>query len=274
MKSDTTSFKVAMYFLLITSSIFTVLFLIGIIMYGAEEIGNGSIPILIISAITFIITLSVIINASISKKKRMENIQKSIENLKNSAFDISKQVVEFNWHMGLLIDENNNNWALLLPENEKTTTYKFTDLVEYEIMEDNNSLIKGKIGSTIASGLLFGGLAALAASSGPRNSVSMCKNITLRIVVNNMESPIITIPILNVQTKKNSPLYKKYKNFVMEIAAIFAIIKERAEKEQGIVVVEEDDDNFDDLTKLHELKEKGIITEKEFELKKKDILNL
>jgi hypothetical protein len=66
------------------------------------------------------------------------------------------------------IDENARLWAIgkgMFPSLKKAVPYSYDDIVDFELLEDGSSIIKGGVGSSIVRAALFGGIGAVVGSA-------------------------------------------------------------------------------------------------------------
>lgn len=112
-----------------------------------------------------------------------------------------------------------------------------------------------------------------------RKSKNIVSNLSVRIVTNNIDSPLYTLDLITHQIDINKPLYANLYKVAMEFAnniyaTVQAIINDNnntniSETRQNSI----SNNGLEQLEKLSELKEKGIITQEEFEESKKKILS-
>ena len=92
-----------------------------------------------------------------------------------------------------------------------------------------------------------------------------------------MKRPQIIIPLISMETLKTSVEYRFAIETAKKITAMCAVIKaNQTSKETKEEKAEKTDsaDQYEEISKIFELKEKGIITEEEFNMKKKQLLGL
>lgn len=125
-------------------------------------------------------------------------------------------------------------------------------------------------------GLLFGGLGAIAGGARKKKVNKMCNSITVRIVVNNLQNPAINVNLLSGETEVGSAVYNSAMKEAREIASVLAIIKSKAEAEKHLSVPSiggyQPVSISSEIEKIFELKNRGILTEEEFQKKKRELL--
>ncbi len=169
------------------------------------------------------------------------------------------------------IDENSRQFCVqkdILP---------FESLVNCELLEDGTSIIqKGGTGRAIAGGLLFGGAGAIVgASTAKRKQSEYCTSLRIKITVKNARQ-LYYIDFISSRTKKSSSTYKSAYECAQEcLSALEIIAAENAEiasYEQAKLA--HSLSSADEIRKYKQLLDDGIITEEEFNVKKKQLLQL
>lgn len=204
--------------------------------------------------------------------KRKDKLNSLSSKLEQEGFTVSKKLFNPNNTVALFIDDVNNKWAIAQSIPLKYDIYDYKDLIEYELIEDGSSIIKGRVGSAIVGGALFGAAGAIIGSARGRSTKPTCTSMSINITVDNLNAPHRVIPIISSEVKKSSVIYTSALNTANEIISTLALIKSKAEEAMGVNL--STNCSIDDIEKLYNLKEKGIITEQEFEDKKKQLLNL
>lgn len=171
------------------------------------------------------------------------------------------------------IDENNKKWLMrpgTFDKNTKFRIYNFSDIIDFELLEDEESVIKGGLGRAVAGGVLFGGVGAVVGGvTANRKSKSVCNSLVIKITVNDIENPTIYINLIKKATKKNTNTYKSLYNLAHQILSLLRLMcnskepQNRAQNSESIP---------DQIKKLAELKDQGILTEEEFTKKKTELL--
>ena len=221
----------------------------------------------IILGIIVITLLCIAIYKNISNKKRQEQIEKEENLLKDTGFNIDNKVTDINNQFSIFVDDKNKKWVIYNSKTQIHKIFNYSDLVSFELKEDNNSIISGRAGSSVIGGLLFGGLGAIAGSSGSRKiSETSCSSMILFIVVNNMKNPNLEISIIDKEIKKDSEEYDESIHKAQELVLIMKLILDKNKKEPLKSSTQE-------LRDYKQLLDDGIITKKEFEKKKSEILN-
>lgn len=199
------------------------------------------------------------------------NIIKNREELKEreSLFNPTMSIGEY-----IIFDDKNKMFSF--PKgNRKTnvgTIIKYEELLNFEIIEDGETITKGGLGKALVGGALFG-LAGTIAGGTSKKSKQLCTDLKLKITTRNSQSPIIFINFLDYEIRKDSFLYKQISNNIQEILSKFQLIideydiNNRNSISSTISIP-------DEIKKYKELLDMGAITQEEFEEKKRQLLNM
>lgn len=217
----------------------------------------------------FIITLiGIAIYNNVSKKKREQQIEMEENLLRDEGFNVDNKVTDINKQYSMFVDDKNKKWAIYDSKTYSRGVYNYSDLISFELKEDNNSMVSGRAGSAVVGGLLFGGLGAIAGASGSRKvSETSCNSMILYLVINDMHNPNIEIPIIEKETQKDSDKYDECIHKAQAIVSIMKLILEKNKK------IEPSKNSAQELREYKQLLDDGIITEEEFNKKKNEILN-
>ncbi len=174
----------------------------------------------------------------------------------------------------LQIDENSKTFKI---GNE---LFLYSNLLDFELLEDEQTITKGGLGRAVAGGLLFGGVGAIVGGvTGGKKSKGICNSMKLRVTLKGAHfGDTKYIPIITSQTKVNSFIYKAAQDSAQKCISALSIILDEvnshAEQPQVQVQVNEGVSAADELLKFKNLLDQGIITQEEFDAKKKQLLGL
>ena len=163
-----------------------------------------------------------------------------------------------------------NNW-----KDDTVKIYSFNDIMESEIVVDGNTIVKTSTTSTVwravVGGVLTGGVGAVIGGvTGKKSHNEMVNNIDLKICVNDSSNPFYRIRFLDTECKKGDYLYKTtYQNAERWHGIISTFIKQSELKE---IKNESASSDVNDLLKLKELLDAGLLTNEEFVEQKNKIL--
>ncbi|BAK55890.1 hypothetical protein SFBM_0110 [Candidatus Arthromitus sp. SFB-mouse-Japan] len=179
------------------------------------------------------------------------------------SFTVTKSVSFY-----LEVDEKNKKFLAPL---SKRKIYDFSQLVDFELLEDGESLAKGGLGRALVGGALFGGVGAIVGGvTGKRKGKNICNSLRIKITLDDISDPVLYIDFINVRTDTNNPFYKNIFNSAQECLSILQVISNNTPD----VSVDTGVSSADEILKFKDLLDKGVITQEEFDLKKKDLLGL
>lgn len=180
-------------------------------------------------------------------------------------FDPDKKIGKYIW-----ID-NINKLLMISTKNMMKPKYllRFDNIIGYAVYQDDKEVTKKSgLGRAAVGGLLFGGTGAVVgALTGSETTKSYVKNLWLVLELdgNNTESKKAMIPfIVMSKTDISSQLFKAY---ARDLESCMSAL-------DGILSLNASSGNFDTLRKMKQLLDDGIINPSEFEIKKKELLNL
>ncbi len=232
---------------------------------------------IIVLIIIFIIAF---IGMNKDEEKAKENEYSIEDYLKSKNFKTSQMKIynQYNNRIQLRTDLEHKQIAIcyIFPV-EKTDFIKFTDIIECEIIEDSNTIMKGGVGRAVVGGVLAGGIGAVVGAN-TRASQNVTNSLQIRIVTKNINRSLYTINIITAETQKDSKEYKEAMNFANDVYATITSIINNSEKSNinvgGKKDMEQNNNDFiEQLERLSKLKENGVITQEEFEESKQKILN-
>ena len=177
------------------------------------------------------------------------------------------------------IDENARLWAIgkgMFPSLKNAVPYSYDDIVDFELLEDGSSIIKGGVGSAIVGAALFGSVGAVVGSAtGKKKIKQTCTNLMVKITVKNMASPVEYIKLISSTTSKNSMIYRGAYQDAQEIISLLQLICNQRNSMNNISQGSTHCASAaDEIRKYKALMDEGIITEEEFLSKKKQLLDL
>lgn len=238
--------------------------------------------IFFIIIVALMVGAPILLNASSKDKKMKDNaLQNYIDFINKNGISNSQSISLKNIARIDIETQKKLLGAYSYYESE-SVVLKFEQILDFEIFENGNSVVSSKTGSAIVGGLLFGGLGAIAGASGSRIISDNCKTLKLNIYTTDVTNSVVTLDLLDKGIEKNSTEYENLKDTINKMIGFLKIAREsnrQAErKEDKKVIVENIEDinqnnNLRKLKELAQLKEQGIITDKEFEESKKKILS-
>lgn len=150
--------------------------------------------------------------------------------------------------------------------------YNYSDILDYELLEDGNSISKGGVGRALVGGVLFGGVGAIVGGTTGHKHKGTCSRLQIKITLNNMDCPVVYVNFINVETKKDGMVYKQFYAMAQEALSLFNIICQSntnltAQPQSNVSAA-------DEILKFKQLLDSGIISQEEFDAKKKQLLGV
>ncbi len=219
--------------------------------------------------------LKPIIIAQIQKEEQ----QKAIP---DSDFVITKEIsiLASGWSSTKLLIDNQNKKFFYQKGKIYSKAYKFSDIINYEVYENGKSQVQGRAGSALIGGAFFGLGGLIIGSSMNRKINEMCNQLKLIIRLNDFNCPQIVITYVdNVDWDKNGWIYRNMKENLQSVCSMLEFMLNEKTLEQSSTVKQEEKTSEqksqkEQLQELKEMLDDGLITQEDFEQKKKQILGL
>lgn len=252
------------------------------LLYQFDAIGGGMFFI----SIVILFVASAIISGN-AKTKAIAARGSSLDNkLKDlTDFTVTKKIVGHSNKYIIALDEHREK-AVYVANSVRVFSYE--DVLGCEIIEDGQTISQKSTGRTIGGalvgGLLAGGSGAIIGGlSGKSTSTQEVSSLNVKIRLKDLNDPSIIIycfsasELTNVTKKKikttdpvYGPIYNATKKEAETLKDIFAIIIDKVDRKYQVDA--KANSISDELLKLNDLKEKGILTNIEFEEQKQKIL--
>ena len=156
--------------------------------------------------------------------------------------------------------------------------FEYSNFLSYELLEDGQSITKGGLGRAVAGGVLFGGLGAVVgAVTGGKKSKGVCNSMKLRVTLKNAHVDTVYITFITAETKTKSFLYKAAQDSAQSCISTLEIIGDyNNTQNQNVTIntITNATSDADEILKFKNLLDTGVITQEEFDAKKKQILGL
>lgn len=197
--------------------------------------------------------------------------RKTLNDSRLASFNATKKVGKF-----LFIDEEKKQWlvptGILGGKTNKSWVYSFSDIREFELLENGNSVSSGGLGRAVAGGILFGGVGAVVGGvTGKKKNVSTVTSMQIKITTADMDTPAVYINFITGGTsyKTNSFVYRDFAKSAQEILSTLSVI---VNSKDGSKQAASGAGNISELREYKKLLDEGIITKAEFDKKKQSIL--
>lgn len=100
--------------------------------------------------------------------------------------------------------------SLVKKDKNDTDWYSFEDLVSYELIVNNQTVVSGGVGQALVAGAMFGAIGAVAGGIvSKRKSTTKILNMTVRVTSNDFTKPVVFIDLIRKPVKNTSKEYKE-----------------------------------------------------------------
>ena len=215
-------------------------------------------------------------------EKNKHAIAKIFERADSLSFIPEKTLDGPDAEFSLAINTQRKQWLLALSTSEIPLIYGFSDLISFGVVDNGAEVMSSNAEDAAIGGFLFGAVGAIAGAATSREILKTCNDLHIDITVNNLNMPHITLPLVKAEIDRSSDKYKERSGIAKEVTSLLAYIKENAgsspSSDKHLKIESPSQNNsvniYDELEKLYGLKEKGIITEEEFQKKKESMLGI
>ena len=197
----------------------------------------------------------------------------------DSNFNITKEIkiLASGWTSTKLLIDNDNQKFSIQKGNKVSKSYNFSDLINYEVYENGVSKVKGTAGKALIGGAFFGLGGLIVGSSMGKSIKEKCNQLKLIIRVNDISNPQIVITYIdNVDWDKSGFTYRNMKENLQEVCSVLEFMINSRTLEETAMSSNQNNQksNKDQLLELKEMLNEGLITQEEYDQKKKQILGL
>lgn len=216
-------------------------------------------------------------DTTLTKDEYQKTLKKNLEEKLASLNFKATKTIPINESYDLTIDENSQAIAICSLQTAYVDYIPFSSLVECEICQDNSVISTNQIKRAVVGGAIAGSTGAIVgASTSPKTDI--VKYLAVKIRTNDIKHPLHTITLLQSNYSTNDNFYKRKRQTAeLLYATIGAIIKNCERDKLSISQSVENNsssENFaEQLRELSNLFHEGILTQKEFDSKKADILS-
>ncbi len=142
---------------------------------------------------------------------------------------------------------------------------RYDQIIDFELIEDGETITKGGLGTTVAGGIIGGmGGAIVGSVVGKKKTKPICTSLQIRISAKDFYKKAIFVKYIETPTKCDSFTYKQMIEQArkaiaeLQVAVSFVATQPTTTKDKSSLSI------ADEIAKLKSLLEQGIITEDEF----------
>lgn len=175
--------------------------------------------------------------------------------------------------VGELIQFSDNTKEFIIGSGDTADIFEYENIVDYELLQNGATISKGSMGSAIVGGLLFGTTGAVVGAAGSKRiDVDVCTNLSIKITLKDTYRKVCYITFVNGSLATNSTAYNVAYTLAQNCMSYFKVACEIVQEKEHNIVVQ--NSSADELRKFKGLLDDGIISEEEYEKKKKQLLGL
>ena len=218
-----------------------------------------------------------VIDKSAVVAPKIESIGNLIDNPKeNLIIEKNKFVPTTKIGSYFALNDETKQWAVrkgILSTFKYADVYDYKDILDFELLEDGTSIIKGGLARSVVGGAIFGGVGAVVGGvTGNRKVHQKCNSLKIKITLNRTDMPIIYINLISKPIEKYYEAYKDAYNNAQKILSLLQIICNQVMEDNSSVEKTNYFSVADEIRKFKQLFDDGIISEEEFNTKKKQLL--
>ena len=163
------------------------------------------------------IILSIVVVTNDKKRQADAKIRLS-EQLSNANIHYDKviNITSTGIDSKVVFDLINRKIAIINTNAVKIDYVDFDKIIQCEILEDNSVVMKGGVGRAVVGGILAGGVGAIVGAQ-TRGSSEIAKNLSIRIITNDVINSLVWIHLIKTGTKRDSFEYKRNKDAAQQI---------------------------------------------------------
>jgi hypothetical protein len=259
--------------------------LLNYLCFPRVEMNSGSTLLWSIIGISLFFVVVIILNEILEKDVEPRiTIKEYLSKIEN--FSTTQKFIGVKNRFGFAVDEERKKICLIdgMCKDIEPKIISYHDLLSVELLEDSETITKtersSQIGGALIGGLALGGIGAVIGGlSGRTETTGKVGKIILRLIVNDMAKPIHEVYFLNLENGigKKSSRYQDAIQKARHWHSLMEIVIKRADmedKENAVnnIVKTSQNSVADEIKKLAELRDTGILSDTEFQQQKEKLL--
>lgn len=175
--------------------------------------------------------------------------------------------------VGSLVQFSDDTKEFVIGSGDTADIFIYENIVDYELLQNGATLSKGTMGGALVGGLLFGTTGAVVGAAGSKRvDINVCTNLSVKITLKDTYRKVCYITFVDGSLATNSNAYKVAYTLAQNCMSYFKVACEMVQKIDNSVMLQTS--GADELRKFKGLLDDGIITQEEYEKKKKQLLGL
>ena len=179
-------------------------------------------------------------------------------------------------HIGLHSFDDNTQTFVIVKSKKEHAVYHYNQIVDFELLENGQTITKGGLGRAVVGGVLFGGVGAVVGGvTANRKAKGVCKSLKIKITLRNSLNLTEYIHFIDTATSTDSAFYQNRYETAHEILSALQLAVEQIGGSAATgTPTESVVSSADEILKFKQLLDLGAITQEEFDAKKKQLLEL
>lgn len=237
--------------------------------------------------LVIVIMVGIVIAQAVAVSDKKKAMEEKLESLPD--FSPTQKIMGNNGDTGLAIDEERKKVVLIKngPTGVDLKPITYRDLLTSEIFVDGETVTKtargSQLGGALIGGLALGGVGAIIGGlSGNTRSSEKVKRVDIRLTVNDTKSPLHDINFMDVEGNKDGIIYESAMDQARHwhglISVLIKMVDSEDVRKEGVESLLQANGGStsslaDELSKLGDLRDKGVLSDEEFSLQKKRLLS-
>jgi hypothetical protein len=158
----------------------------------------------------------------------------------------------------------------------KYEQFRYSQIVDFEVAEDGATVANGGIGRAVVGGILFAGVGAIVGAA-TRKAKGFCYHLSVKVTVKDYSEPAFYITLIDRKTKKSSSEYSECVKAAQDLASKLQLVANEVSGRPSSGAGQAEPvaaDAADQIRKFKQLLDDGIISQEEFDAKKRQLLNI
>ena len=177
----------------------------------------------------------------------------------------------------LIVNDTEKNLTIYpkSKNNNGSININFSDINSFELIQNETKTISGSYTEALAGKAILGDTGAIIGAMGaPRLETTTIKDLRIKLNLNSFEQPHIYISYIQKSDEKKGELTEMMVEQCQKDLSILENICRINFENKNSSASNDNSIPLEELKKLHELLQIGIITQEEFDAKKKQLLGL
>ena len=158
---------------------------------------------------------------------------------------------------------------------QKDFAYKYAlisydQIAGFELIEDGKTIVNS-VGRAVVGGVLFGGAGAVVGALSAEQK-QICNELKIKLTLKDCKESVAFITLISGKEYKNGAVYKQRAEMAQKILAKLQQVSTSSAKKENTPLPTSANDPFIEIRKFKALLDEGIITQEEFNQKKKELL--